>query len=240
MERAALVTGGTRGIGKSISVRLHDVGYNVVASYANDDTAAKEFNRKTGIPVVRFDVGDWKSTQIGLERAQEIVGNIDVLINNAGITRDKSLHKMSDRNWQEVIQVDLNSCFNTCKCLINSMREKRYGRIVNISSVNAQKGQLGQTNYSAAKAGIIGFTKALALENANKGITVNAVAPGYIDTDMVRSISEQTLNNIIAEIPVGRLGRPDEVARVVEFLVSDDSEFITGSTISINGGQYMI
>lgn len=241
MTKIALVTGGTRGIGKAISRRLQRAGYIVAATYHSNDAKAASFKRDTDIPTFKWDVADFSECQTGVTRViTELGGSIDCLINNAGITRDSSLNKMTPTQWHEVIATNLDSCFNMCRVVIESMREKGFGRIVNIGSINGQKGQFGQTNYAAAKAGILGFTKALALENASKGITVNAVAPGYTATDMVAAVAEQVLEKIVSQIPVGRLGRPDEVAAVVAFLVSDEAAFITGSTIAVNGGQYML
>jgi len=240
MGKIALVTGGTRGIGRAISEGLKAAGYTVVANYAGNEEAAAAFKSETGIDVIKFDVGDFDGCQAAVA---EIVGNqgpIDVLVNNAGITRDKPLHKMEKSHWDQVIATNLDSLFNLSRAVIDGMRERGFGRIVNISSINGQKGQFGQTNYAAAKAGLIGFTKALALETASKGITVNAVAPGYIGTEMVMAVPEKVLNEvIIPQIPVGRLGEATEIARCVTFLASDDAGFITGSTLSANGGQYM-
>jgi len=239
MSRLAVVTGGTRGIGEAISVALKDAGYRVVANYAGNDQAAEEFKGRTGIPVAKFDVSDFQSCEDAVKRIEEEHGPIEVLVNNAGITRDATMHKMSFRQWNEVIQTNLSSCFNMCHAVINGMRERGFGRIVNIGSINGQAGQYGQVNYAAAKSGIHGFTKALAQEGAAKGITVNAIAPGYIATDMVRAVPEKVLEKIVERIPVGRLGEAHEIARGVIFLVADDAGFITGSTMSINGGQHM-
>ncbi len=240
MARVALVTGGTRGIGEAISKALKDAGYQVAATYGGNDEAAAKFKDATGIAVYKWDVGDFDACQKGIAQVEADLGPVEVLINNAGITRDGMLHKMSAENWGAVITTNLNSLFNMSRGVIEGMRARSYGRIVSISSVNGQKGQMGQTNYSAAKAGLIGFTKALAQENAFKGITVNAVAPGYIATEMVRAVPEEVLNSkIIPQIPVGRLGEAEEVARAVVFLAAEDSGFITGSTLTINGGQYM-
>lgn len=237
--RVALVTGGTRGIGEAISVALKDAGYDVAANYGGNDDAAKAFTDRTGIPAYKFDVGNFDEVKASVEKIEQEVGPIDVLINNAGITRDGTLHRMDPAKWDAVIRTNLTSCFNTARCVIDGMRERSFGRIVNIGSVNGQAGQYGQANYAAAKSGIHGFTKALALEGASKGITVNAIAPGYVDTDMVRAVPEEVLKKIIATIPVGRLGKPEDIARTVLFLVADDAGFMTGSTISINGGQHM-
>ncbi|MDA0997847.1 MAG: acetoacetyl-CoA reductase [Proteobacteria bacterium] len=241
MARVALVTGGTRGIGKAISIALKDAGYKVAANYAGNDEAAAAFNKETGIPVFKFDVADFDAITAAVVKIKADVGAIEVLVNNAGITRDKPLHKMSKADWDAVINTNLSSLFNLSRNVIDDMRAANFGRIISISSINGQKGQFGQTNYAASKAGDLGFTKALALETASKGITVNAVAPGYIGTEMVRAVPEEVLNTkILPLIPVGRLGEPDEIARCVVFLASDAAGFITGSTISANGGQYMI
>ncbi len=240
MARVALVTGGTRGIGEAISVALKDAGYTVAASYGGNDEAANKFKEATGIPVYKFDVADFDACSENIKQIEADVGPIEVLVNNAGITRDRPLHKMSKDDWDAVINTNLSSLFNMCRNVIEGMRERGFGRIVNISSINGQKGQFGQTNYSASKSGDLGFTKALALETAAKGITVNAVAPGYIGTEMVRAVPEKVLNEkILPLIPVGRLGEPEEMARCVVFLASDDAGFITGSTLSANGGQVM-
>jgi len=239
MGRTALVTGGTRGIGEAISVALKDAGYKVAANYGGNDAAAQAFTERTGIPAYKFDVGDFDAVNAGIAKIVEDLGPIEVLVNNAGITRDGTLLKMTPEKWQQVLQTNLTSCFNTCHAVIGSMRERRFGRIVNIGSVNGQAGQYGQVNYAAAKSGIHGFTKALALEGASRGITVNAIAPGYVDTEMVRAVPPTVLEKIIATIPVGRLGKPEDIARSVMFLIDDDNGFMTGSTISINGGQHM-
>jgi acetoacetyl-CoA reductase len=240
MGRTALVTGGTRGIGEAISVGLNDAGYTVAASYGGNDEAAKAFTDKTGIPAYKWDVGDFAACQEGVEKVEKDLGPIDVLVNNAGITRDTTLHKMKLEQWQAVISTNLDSLFNMTRHVIEGMRERGFGRIISISSVNGQKGQFGQSNYSAAKSGLIGFTKSVAQENAAKGITVNVVAPGYIGTEMVRAVPEEVLKSkILPLIPVGRLGEAEEIARCVAFLAGDDAGFITGSTLSANGGQYM-
>jgi len=237
--RVALVTGGTRGIGRAISEHLRDAGYRVAANYGGNDEAANRFKEETGINVYKFDVSSFEDVQKGVARITEELGPVDILVNNAGITRDTTLHRMTFEQWNEVIQTNLTSCFNTCRAVIDGMRERRFGRIVNIGSINGQAGQYGQVNYAAAKSGIHGFTKALAQEGAAKNITVNAIAPGYVDTDMVRAVPEHVLEKIVAKIPVGRLGRAEDIARGVLFLVDDKAEFITGSTLSINGGQHM-
>ena len=240
MSKVALVTGGTRGIGAAISIALKNAGYAVAATYHGNDEAAAAFTAQNGIAVFKFDVGDYGACQTGIAAIEADLGPVDVLINNAGITRDAMLHKMDPEMWRAVITTNLDCVFNTTRNVIEGMRTRGFGRIVNISSVNGQKGQMGQTNYSAAKAGVIGFTKALAQENASKGITVNAIAPGYIGTDMVKAIPEAVLaKRVLPTIPVGRLGEPEEIARCVMFLVSDEAGFITGSTLSATGGQYM-
>jgi acetoacetyl-CoA reductase len=239
MGRLALVTGGTRGIGAAISIRLKNAGYRVVASYAGNDEAAKAFKEANGIAVYKFNVADFDECAAAVQQITGDFGPIEILVNNAGITRDGTIHKMSKEAWHAVIDTNLSSCFNMCHAVIEQMRENNFGRIVNIGSINGQAGQYGQVNYAAAKSGIHGFTKALAQEGAAKGITVNAIAPGYIATDMVRAVPEKVLEKIVAKIPVGRLGEADEIARGVEFLVSDHSGFVTGSTLSINGGQHM-
>jgi len=240
MERIAVVTGGTRGIGKAISVALKGAGYKVAANYAGNTEAANAFKEQTGIPVFRWDVGDYDACKEGIAEVEEALGGtVDTLINNAGITRDATLHKMTPDQWRAVIATNLDSVFNMCHQVIGSMRDKGFGRIVNISSINAQKGQMGQTNYSAAKAGLQGFTRALAQEVARKGVTVNVLAPGYIDTDMVAAVPQQVLDSIVAGIPVGRLGQADEMAHCVLFLCDEKSGFVTGSTLTANGGQYI-
>ena len=240
MARVALVTGGTRGIGHAISIALKNAGYKVAANYGGNDQAADAFNKETGIPVYKFDVGDFAQCKAGVAKVEADLGPVDVLVNNAGITRDKPLHRMEKEQWDAVIATNLTSVFNMSRCVIDGMRERGFGRIVNISSINGQKGQFGQANYSAAKAGMIGFTKAVALETASKGITVNAVAPGYIATEMVMAVPKDVLDSkILPLIPVGRLGEAEEIARCVAFLVSDEAGFITGSTLTANGGQYM-
>lgn len=241
MTRVALVTGGTRGIGAAISKALKDAGYKVAAIYAGNDEAAAKFKEETGIAVYKWSVADYDACAAGIAQVEKDIGPVDVLVNNAGITRDGFFHRMTPQKWREVIDTNLNSLFNMTRPVIEGMRERNFGRIVCISSINGQKGQAGQTNYSAAKAGEIGFVKALAQENANKGITVNAIAPGYIGTEMVRAIAQDVLDkHILPFIPVGRLGEPEEIARCVLFLASDDAGFITGSTLNANGGQYML
>ncbi len=240
MAKIAIVTGGTRGIGAAISLALKNKGYKVAANYGGNDERAKQFSESSGIPVYKFDVSDFDLCAAGVKRIEDdLGGTIDILVNNAGITRDGTLHRMSAENWQAVIDTNLGSCFNMSRCVIDGMRERSFGRIVNVGSINGQAGQYGQVNYAAAKSGIHGFTKALAQEGAAKGVTVNAIAPGYVDTDMVRAVPENVLEKIIAGIPVGRLGRAEDIARAVVFLVADDAGFITGSTLSINGGQHM-
>jgi acetoacetyl-CoA reductase len=233
------VTGGTRGIGAAISTALKKAGYKVAANYGGNDEVANKFKAETGIPVYKFDVSDFKACDQAVKGIAKDLGPIDVLVNNAGITRDGTMHRMNFEQWDAVIQTNLSSCFNMCRCVIDSMRERNFGRIVNIGSINGQAGQYGQVNYAAAKSGIHGFTKALAQEGAGKNVTVNAIAPGYIDTEMVRAVPPNVLEKIVARIPVGRLGKADEIARGVLFLVADDGGFITGSTLSINGGQHM-
>ena len=239
MDKVAIVTGGTRGIGEAISVRLKGAGYRIAACYAGNDAAASRFQERHEISVFKFDVSDFNDCKNAVDKIESELGPVAVLVNNAGITRDTVIHKMTFEQWNEVVQTNLASCFNMCRAVIEGMRERNFGRIVNIGSINGQAGQYGQVNYAAAKSGIHGFTKALAQEGAAKGITVNAIAPGYIDTEMVRAVPENVLEKIIAKIPVGRLGQASEIARGVLFLVSDNAGFITGSTLSINGGQHM-
>jgi len=239
MARVAVVTGGTRGIGAAISRALKAAGYKVAANYGGNDEAAQKFKAETGISVFKWDVSSYDACAEGLKKVEAELGPIEVLINNAGITRDATFHRMKPDQWSAVINTNLNSLFNMCRPLIEGMRERKFGRIINISSINGQKGQIGQTNYSAAKAGEIGFTKALAQENAKLGITVNAIAPGYINTEMVQAVPKDVLEkSILPQIPIGRLGEPEEIARCVVFLASDDAGLITGSTITVNGGQY--
>ncbi|MCL8382208.1 acetoacetyl-CoA reductase [Xanthobacter aminoxidans] len=239
MGRVALVTGGTRGIGEAISVALKAAGKTVVANFAGNEEAAKAFTEKTGIPAYKWDVSDFEACKAGIAKVEAEVGPIEVLVNNAGITRDGQFHKMSLEQWNAVINTNLNSAFNMTRNVIEGMRDRKFGRIVCISSINGQKGQFGQTNYSAAKAGEIGFVKALAQETAKLGITVNAIAPGYIATEMVRAVPAEALAKIVATIPVGRLGEPEDIARAVVFLTADDAGFITGSTMTVNGAQYI-
>ena len=239
MARVAVVTGGTRGIGCAISVALKNTGYQVAATYAGNDRAAQLLNEETGIPVFKFDVADFNACAQGVKAMEAALGPIGVLVNNAGITRDSTMHRMDYDQWNAVIQTNLSSCFNMSRAVIDGMRARGFGRIVNIGSINGQAGQYGQVNYAAAKSGIHGFTKALAQEGASRGITVNAVAPGYVDTEMVRAVPAEVPAKNVARIPVGRLGQASEIARGVLFLVADEVGFITGSTLSINGGQHM-
>lgn len=239
MSRVAVVTGGTRGIGEAICLTLKSAGYRVAATYAGNDASAKAFSETTKIPTFKFDAADFDACQQGVKDIVSKLGSVEILINNAGITRDTTMHKMTYEQWQAVIQTNLTSCFNMSRAVIDDMRENNFGRIVNIGSINGRAGQYGQVNYAAAKSGIHGFTKALAMEGATKGITVNAVAPGYVLTDMVKAVPEKVLEKIIARIPVGRLGDPQDIARAVMFLVADEAGFITGSTLDINGGQQM-
>ena len=239
MARVALVTGGTRGIGASICKALKAAGYNVAANYGGNDEAAQKFKTETGIPVFKWDVSNFEACAEGVKAVQAALGPVEVLVNNAGITRDAMLHRMKPEQWTAVITTNLGSLFNMTRQVIEGMRERKFGRIVNISSINGQKGQMGQCNYSAAKAGEIGFTKALAQEGARAGITVNAICPGYINTEMVQAVPKDVLEkNILPQIPIGRLGEPEEIARCVVFLASDEAGLITGSTLTANGGQY--
>lgn len=239
MARVAVVTGGTRGIGKAISLALKNKGYRVAANYSGNDEAAQQFTAETGIPVYKWDVGDYAACEQGLKKLEQEVGPVDILVNNAGITRDAMLHRMTPAYWQQVIRTDLDSVFNMTRPLIDGMRARNFGRIISISSINGRKGQMGQTNYSAAKAGVLGFTKALAQEGAAKGITANVVAPGYINTEMVMAVPKDVLETkIIPQIPVGRLGTAEEIGRCVVFLAADEAGFITGACIDANGGQY--
>ncbi len=239
MGRVAMVTGGTRGIGRAIVERLKNDGFRVAAGYAGNEEAAKACAAEAGVMIVKGNVGEFADCKRAVAEVEAELGPIDVLVNNAGITRDSMLHKMTPEQWNEVIFVNLASIFNMSRQVIESMRERGYGRIINVSSINGQKGQMGQTNYSAAKAGVIGFSKALAQETANKGITVNTVAPGYIDTEMVSAVPQAVLDKIIGGIPVGRLGKAEEIAACVAFLAREDASFITGATLTANGGQYM-
>jgi acetoacetyl-CoA reductase len=239
MARVAVVTGGTRGIGAAIARKLKADGFTVVVGYAGNEEKAQAFTQETGITAIKWDVADFDACAAAVARIEREIGAIDALVNNAGITRDGTLQKMSSDNWQAVIATNLGSCFNMAHAVFPGMRERGFGRIVNIGSINGQAGQYGQVNYAAAKSGIHGFTKALAQEGARFGVTVNAVAPGYIDTDMVAAVPEQVLEKIVARIPVGRLGKPEEIARGVAFLCAEDAGFVTGSTLSINGGQHM-
>jgi len=239
MARVALVTGGTRGIGAAISTALKAAGRTVVASYAGNDAAASAFTNETGIPHIKFDAGDYAACEAAVAKIHTEHGPIEILVNNAGITRDTTMARMSRDMWDAVIDTNLGSCFNLCKLTFDDMRAAKFGRVVNIGSINGQAGQYGQVNYAAAKSGIHGFTKALAQEGARFGITVNAIAPGYVDTEMVRAVPPDVLTKIIARIPMGRLGHAEDIARGVAFLTADDADFVTGSTLSINGGQHM-
>ena len=239
MARVAVVTGGTRGIGEAISMALRDSGVTVAANYAGNEEKAREFTDRTGIKSYKWDVSDLDACLAGVQQVESELGPVEILVNNAGITRDGTMKRMDRRAWDEVIDVNLGGCFNMAKAVWDGMNARKYGRVVNIGSINGQAGQYGQVNYAAAKSGIHGFTKALAQEGARAGITVNAIAPGYIDTDMVAAVPEDVLAKIVARIPVGRLGRAEEIARGVTFLCSEDAGFVTGSTLSINGGQHM-
>jgi len=241
MARVAVVTGGTRGIGAAISKSLKAAGYKVAANFGGNEEAAQKFKNETGIPVYKWDVSSYDACVAGLKQVESELGPVEILVNNAGITRDTMFHRMKPDQWTAVINTNLNSLFNMCRPVIEGMRERKFGRIINISSINGQKGQMGQSNYSAAKAGEIGFTKALAQESARSGITVNAICPGYINTEMVQAVPKDVLEkNIIPQIPIGRLGEPEEIARCVVFLASDEAGLITGSTLSANGGQIMV
>jgi acetoacetyl-CoA reductase len=239
MARVAIVTGGTRGIGEAISLALKDMGMSVAANYAGNDEKARQFSQRTGIKSYKWDVSDFDACLAGVQQVESDLGSVHVLVNNAGITRDATMKRMSRQMWEDVIDVNLGGCFNMAKAVFEGMQSRKYGRIVNIGSINGQAGQYGQVNYAAAKSGIHGFTKALAQEGARAGVTVNAIAPGYIDTEMVAAVPEDVLQKIVARIPVGRLGHADEIARGVAFLCADEAGFITGSTLSINGGQHM-
>ena len=238
--RVALITGGTRGIGAAISIKLKETGYKVAAIYAGNDETATKFSTENKIDIFKWSIGNYEECVAGIKNVEENLGPIDILVNNAGITRDGMFHKMSQDQWRDVINVNLNGLFNMTHPVWDGMRAREFGRIVNISSINGQRGQLGQANYSAAKAGELGFTKSLALEGARKGITVNAICPGYINTDMVKAMSEKAIEATENQIPVGHLGEPEDIARCVKFLVADESTFITGSTITANGGHYLI
>jgi acetoacetyl-CoA reductase len=240
MSRTAIVTGGSRGIGAAISIALKDAGYRVAANYAGNDEVATKFKQETGIPVYKWSVADYEACVAGVEKVADDLGPVDILINNAGITRDAMFHKMTPQQWREVIDTNLTGVFNMTHPLWGGMRDRKFGRVVNISSINGQKGQAGQANYSAAKAGDLGFTKALAQEGARMGITVNAICPGYVATDMVMAVADEVRARIVAQIPVGRLGEAAEIARCVVFLASEEAGFITGSTITANGGQYFV
>ena len=240
MARVALVTGGTRGIGRAIVERLTADGFRVAAGYSGNEAAAESLKRETGAMVIKGNVGNFADCLHAVKAVEAELGPIDILVNNAGITRDGVFHRMNSEQWSEVIRVNMDSLFNMTRQVIEGMREREWGRIINISSINGQKGQVGQTNYSAAKAGMIGFTKALALENAKKGVTVNCIAPGYIDTEMVQAVPEKVLEGIIGQIPVGRLGRGDEIADMVAFLAGERAGYVTGTTLSLNGGQYLV
>ena len=237
MGRVALVTGGTRGIGAACSKGLKDAGYSVAATYAGNDDAANAFKKETGIPVFKWDDGDYQACEQGVAAVENEVGPIDVLVNNAGISRDATLHKMTEEQWNQVIRTNLDSVFNVSRQVINGMRERGFGRIISISSINGQQGMMGLSNYCAAKAGMIGFTRAIALEGARKGITANAIAPGYVATELLANVPEKVMDHIVGQIPVGRLGEAEEVARCVVFLAADESAWITGTTLTINGGQ---
>jgi len=237
MGRVALVTGGTRGIGAACSKGLKDAGYSVAATYAGNDDAANAFKKETGIPVFKWDVGDYQACEQGVAAVENEVGPIDVLVNNAGISRDATLHKMTEEQWNQVIRTNLDSVFNVSRQVINGMRERGFGRIISSSSINGQQGMMGLSNYCAAKAGMIGFTRAIALEGARKGITANAIAPGYVATELLANVPEKVMDHIVGQIPVGRLGEAEEVARCVVFLAADESAWITGTTLTINGGQ---
>lgn len=239
MTRVALVTGGTRGIGEALSIALKNNDVQVIASYGQNQEAAEAFSERTGIPAIKFDAADYDQVHTTIDMLERDYGGIDILVNNAGITRDKPLHKMPREYWQAVVDTNLSACYNTCHAVLGGMRERKFGRIINISSINGLAGQFGQSNYAATKAGMIGFTKSLAQETAALGITVNVIAPGYVDTEMVRAVDPAILEKIVQRIPVGRLGTPEDIARTMLFLADDNASFITGSTLSVNGGQYM-
>lgn len=240
MTRVAIVTGGTRGIGSAIALAFKKQGYKVAVTYSGNEEAAEKFRQETGILALKWDASNFAESAEGVKKVEAQLGPVDILVNNAGITRDTTFHKMTEEQWDDVIRVNLKSCFSMTRAVIEGMRERNFGRVIQISSVNGQRGQYGQANYGAAKAGMIGFTKSLAFEGANKGITVNCVAPGYVDTDMVAAVPEDILKKIISTIPVGRLGYADDIARAVLFLAGDDSSFVTGATLTVNGGQYMV
>ncbi len=239
-KHVAVVTGGTRGIGAACSIALKEAGYSVAAIYNSNDEAAAKFEKKTGVSVYKFNCADFHACELGLQRITNEHGPVDVLVNNAGIIRDAPLHKMTYEKWHLVIDTNLDSMFNMTRCVIDGMRERKYGRVINITSMNAQRGMFGQSNYSASKAGIIGFTKSVAQEAAKKGITVNCISPGYIMTDMLGGIPEKVMKAIEADIPVGRVGQPSEIARGVVFLADEEAGYVTGSTLTINGGQYVV
>lgn len=239
MERMAVVTGGTRGLGRAISLALHEAGHRVAAVYHRDTEAARQFSDETGIASYQWSVTDFHACHHGIAQVQHDLGPVDILINNAGVIEDAMLHRMTPEQWMKVIHTNLNSMFNMSRNVIEGMRERHFGRIINISSINGRKGQAGQSNYAASKSGVLGFTKALALESAAKNITVNAIAPGYCDTDMLASLTPETLHTIVAAIPAGRLGAPSDIGRVAAFLASDDAGFINGATFDVNGGQFM-
>ena len=238
-NRIAVVTGGTRGIGAGIAVALDRAGYRVAATYQGNDAAAAEFRQASGIATYKWDVGNFKACGEGLARIAAELGPVEVLVNNAGITRDVMLHRMTEAQWHSVVATNLTACFNMSRHVIGAMRERRFGRIITIASINGQKGQMGQTNYAATKAGVIGFTKALALEGAGRGVTANAIAAGYVATEMVAAVPKEIRDQIIAQIPTGRLGEPADIARAVLFLAADEADWITGSTLTVNGGQYL-
>src|ERR1700747_3145790 len=239
MPRVSVVTGGTRGIGRAVSVALKNADYRVAATYGGNDRAAQQFNEETGIPVFKFDVADFHACAAGVKKIEAELGPIEVLVNNAGITRDSTMHRMSWEQWNAVVQTNLSSCFNMSRAVIEGMRVRGFGRIVNIGSINGQAGQYGQVNYAAAKSGIHGFTKALAQEGASRGVTVNAVAPGYVDTEMVRAVPAEVLEKIVVRMPAGAPVKAEDIARTALFLLADEPDFITGSTLSVNGGQHM-
>jgi len=238
-QKIAVVTGATRGIGAAIATSLHEAGFRVIATYRDNDKAARVFAEKTDIETMKFNVADFDACQQACATIESRYGSIDVLVNNAGITRDRTLHKMGIEDWSAIIDANLTSCFCMCRGVINGMRDRGWGRIINISSINGQKGQFGQCNYAAAKSGLLGFTKSLAQENAGKGITVNAICPGYVETDMTSAMNEAVLASIVSQIPVGRMGKVDEIAALTTYLAGDQAAFITGASIAINGGQYM-